>query len=173
MRKVPLFVLCLFVGLSAAWTEETPTGADQAPPPARSIPGINAADLHPGACVGCHIDMPDIGLDARLSTAMKRWEEAVEPELLARARLATPLDVTLKGKHPPAGKSLTDIPTGCIECHAAMVKKAPDFSRLVHLCHLTGGDESHFMTLFQGECSHCHKLDLETGEWSMPSGPEM
>jgi len=28
------------------------------------------------------------------------------------------------------------------------------------------------MTLFQGECTHCHKLDAMTGKWSMPSGPE-
>jgi len=51
-------------------------------------------------------------------------------------------------------------------------KKAPPFAPLVRVIHLTGGAENHFMTIFQGECTHCHKLDVQTGAWSVPSGPE-
>jgi hypothetical protein len=57
--------------------------------------------------------------------------------------------VTLKGKHPKV-----------------------EVARMAHPVHLTGGDENHFMTLFQGECTHCHKLDRATGAWSIPSAPE-
>lgn len=57
-------------------------------------------------------------------------------------------------------------------CHSATAKTAPKFSRLVHRIHLTDGDANHFVTEFQSECTHCHKLDLGSGEWTAPSGPE-
>jgi len=63
------------------------------PPPARKIPGINAEDKAPRACVSCHVKMPE--LDARLSTAMAQWTVKVEPQLLAKAQAAAPAGVTL------------------------------------------------------------------------------
>lgn len=172
MRGVLLFALCLSVVVPGAMAQELPAGAGQGPPPPRPIPGINAPDPHPGGCVDCHIDMHDIHIDARLSTSMNRWQSAVEPELVEMVQRLMPEGTTLKGKHPTAGKSLEDIPAACIKCHGAMAKKAPPFAPLLHVLHFTGAEDNHFMSIFQGECTHCHKLDLETGEWSMPSGPE-
>jgi hypothetical protein len=28
------------------------------------------------------------------------------------------------------------------------------------------------MTIFKGECTHCHKFKPDTGNWFMPSGGE-
>jgi len=47
-----------------------------------------------------------------------------------------------------------------------------DLARMLHRVHLSGGNESHFLTLFQSECTHCHKLDMSTGRWGLGSGTE-
>jgi hypothetical protein len=41
----------------------------------------------------------------------------------------------------------------------------------MHNVHLTGA-QNEFLVLYQGQCTHCHKLDLKTGAWRMPSGAE-
>jgi hypothetical protein len=43
---------------------------------------------------------------------------------------------------------------------------------MVHLIHLTGGQENHYIAIFQGECTHCHKFNPNTGKWFLPSGTE-
>lgn len=140
-----------------------------APPAAREIPGITVDDAFPNACVDCHVTLPEI--DARLSAAMERWSGEVEPRVLAAAQAAAPEGVTLKGKHPAASRSLADVPAACVKCHDRS-SRAPAFAPMVHLLHLSGGDESHYLTLFRGECTHCHKLDPATGAWSVPSAAE-
>jgi hypothetical protein len=57
-------------------------------------------------------------------------------------------------------------------CHSKRSKTAPPLAALLHLVHFTGGDENHFLTIFQGECTYCHKFDTKTGVWKIPSGPE-
>ncbi len=141
------------------------------PPSARTIPGITAVDSQPEACAGCHVNLPARQLDARLSTALTRWKTGVEPGVLAKAAAAMAAGAAPKGKHPSATQALADIPAACMRCHKS-AKLAPQFARLVHLIHLTGGSENHYLSLFQGECTYCHKLDSGTGEWSVPSGPE-
>jgi hypothetical protein len=59
-----------------------------------------------------------------------------------------------------------------MSCHGKGSKTAPAFSTMLHVIHLTGGEESHYLTIFQGECTPCHKMDAATGAWTMPSGPE-
>jgi len=142
-------------------------------PPARKIPGLTAKDEFPKACVSCHINIPERKMDTRFSTLLGQWRVSVEPALLAKAQAAAPAGVTLKGKHPrvPPG-ALRNIPTACIKCHTPTSKTAPAFARMIHLTHLTGGDENHFLTEFQGECTHCHKLNEKTGAWSIPSAPQ-
>lgn len=149
-----------------------PGAAPIAPPLARKIPGITAPDAFPNACVSCHVNVPEQKLDARLSTLMKGWTIKVDSTLLATAQAAAPAGVTLRGKHAPVTAALRNIPAGCIRCHGADSKKAPPFARMMHLIHLTRGDENHFMTFMQGECTHCHKLNAATGVWSIPSAPE-
>jgi len=43
---------------------------------------------------------------------------------------------------------------------------------MIHLIHMTGGANNHFLTLFHGECALCCKLDAKSGGWSLHSGPE-
>jgi len=148
------------------------SAAPPAPPPARAIPGLTAPDPFPNGCIDCHANMPDQNLDTRFSTLLEAWTKDVEPALLAKAQAAAPDGVTLKGKHPAAKSSLKNIPGGCMKCHGADSKKAPPFVRLMHRIHMVGGDENHFMTIFQGECTACHKLNAETGAWTIPSAPE-
>ncbi len=139
---------------------------------ASPVGSVATADGYPQGCIDCHLNMPDIGVDARLSTALEMWIQGVPVELMSTARRAMTGSGTLAGKHPRVIESLQDIPYACMGCHDAYAAEAPAFAPLMHLIHLTGGDESHFLTLFQGECTHCHKLDAQTGQWRLPSGPE-
>lgn len=144
-----------------------------APPAPRQIPGLTVADTHPGACVDCHVVYRDRGMDKRLSVALKKWTDGeVERGLLALTRTSALAGMAIKGRHPEAADSLDDIPAACLDCHDDAAGKAPPFSRLIHLVHLTGGAQNHFVSVFQGECTLCHKLDGRTGVWSIPSGPE-
>jgi hypothetical protein len=43
---------------------------------------------------------------------------------------------------------------------------------MMHKIHLSGGEENRFLTVYQGECTHCHKFNVPTGLWSLPSAPE-
>jgi hypothetical protein len=141
-------------------------------PPARKIPGIVAADPFPNACTDCHIHYADMKLDTRFGTLMARWSEQVEPGLLKKAQAAAPKGLVLKGRHPAVQGVLTDIPGKCLSCHGKSSTVAPPFSSMLHAIHLTGGEENHFLTLFQGECTYCHKLDPSTGRWRVPSAAE-
>ncbi len=160
--------------LALAATSVMPAGGraqEEAPSAVRAIPGITAEDPFPGACVSCHVVLPD-GRDVRVSTMMTRWTETVDPPLLAHARASVGPGTRLAGVHPEVASALADIPGGCLSCHRDPSSPAPPFSRLMHQVHLTGGEESTFLTMFQGECTYCHKLDATTGAWSIPSGPE-
>lgn len=161
----------IFLSASVSFPAESPEGGG-APPPARSIPGINAKDPFPQGCVDCHLNYVDMKMDTRFVTLLGRWAVEVEAELLAKAQSSAPDGVTLTGKHPPATDALKDVPAGCLTCHGKNSKKAPPFSRLIHSVHLVGGEQNNFMTLFQGECTFCHKMDTTTGAWSVRSAPE-
>jgi hypothetical protein len=169
-----LLVFAAFILTGDASRAQAPGSEPGAPPlpPARSIPAINAEDRFPRGCVDCHIYQPDMNLDVRLSTLLRQWSEKVEPALLAKAQAAAPQGLVLKGRHPDAPGALKNIPASCLTCHSKASKTAPPFSRMLHNTHLTGGGNNHFMTLFQGECTHCHKLDAATGGWLLPSGAE-
>lgn len=131
-----------------------------------------AADPYPNGCVSCHTVDKAKGTDRRLSTALAKWTAGkVDAGLLAQSKAAAPAGLTLKGKHPSAEDSLEDIPSGCLDCHSPDSKKAPPFSRLMHLVHLTGANNA-YVANFKGDCANCHKLDVRTGEWSMAGGAE-
>lgn len=131
-----------------------------------------SGDPFPQGCVSCHVVLPD-GMDVRLSTLMAGWQAGVGPELLAAAQAASPGGVTLSGRHPDPGESLADVPAGCLTCHGRDARSAPPFARLMHRVHLTGGESNPFVTMFGGACTHCHKLDPDSGAWSLPSGREL
>lgn len=133
---------------------------------------VHSADAIPNACVSCHVVDKATGKDHRISTALKGWTAGkIDAELLAQTKASMPAGVAAKGKHPVADDSLEDIPALCMDCHDAGSKKAPPFTRLMHLVHLTGA-RNEFVTTFKGDCTACHKLEARTGEWSIPSGPE-
>ncbi len=136
--------------------------------PLATAPGI-AQDEFPQGCVSCHIVLPD-GRDVRLSNLMTQWATEVPALLLERARASAPAGLTINGRHPPV--PVQDVPGGCLACHAKESTMAPPFAKLLHLVHLTGGEQNIFVTTFEGRCTHCHKLDEASGAWSIPSGPE-
>lgn len=145
---------------------------EQKPPPARKIPGITTQDPFPGACVDCHINYTDMNLDTRFSTLMKIWRVKVDSVLLQKAQDAAPAGMILKGKHPEKPDSFNNIPAECLTCHSKVSKTAPPFARMIHKIHLTGGEQNNYLTIFQGECTYCHKLNLISGSWTIPSGTE-
>jgi hypothetical protein len=159
-------------GAAAATTTTAATTA--AAPAVRKIPGINATDTFPGACVDCHVlKPPGATLDSRLGTQMKAWMSGkVDAALLAKVQGSAPAGLKLKGRHPAAADALEDIPAACAECHSEDSKKAPPLAAMVHRIHLVGAEKNRFLTVYQGECTHCHKLNATTGAWSVPSGPE-
>jgi len=149
----------------------TNAGEGELPPP-RAVPGVSAADLHPNGCVDCHVRISEPEVDARFGPLMAKLAQEVEPELLEMTRATAPEGVTIRGRHPPVPKALRNIPASCNPCHAKDSRVAPPFAKLLHRIHLSSDPENVFMTVYQGECTHCHKLDAATGAFSMPSGPE-
>lgn len=172
--RTALFLTVLFaVSIAAAQaTSMTGQGGKPAAAAPRAIPGITAKDQFPRGCVDCHVNYTDQKMDLRFSTLMKQWTEKVDPQLLKRVAGSAPTGVTLKGKHPPVLGTLKNVPAGCLPCHGRTSTMAPPFSKMMHALHLSGGKDNRFLTQFQGECMHCHKLNAATGAWSLPSGPE-
>ena len=146
--------------------------ADGPPPAARKIPGITAEDRFPNGCVDCHLNYADMKMDTRFGTLLKAWGQKVDPKLLEKAQAAAPEGLTLKGRHPNAESSLASVPGKCLVCHGKASKMAPPFAGMIHAIHLTGGESNPFLTVFQGECTHCHKMDPATGRWRLPSAAE-
>ena len=160
---------CLLFGLGGG-TRTAATQKSGQPTP-RAIPGITADDRYPGACVDCHLNSPEMKVDSRFSTIMARWRTVVEPDVLAKVQATAPPGMTLKGRHPAVPASM-QIPSGCMPCHGKASKMAPALGPMLHALHLTGGKDNTFLTAFQGECTYCHKLDRQTGQWTIPSGRE-
>lgn len=172
--RIPVVVVLASLLLAAvvtAQSEETQEGPPP-PPPLREIPGLTAEDPHPNGCVDCHVVLTQPPMDVRISTLLAQWNEKVEPKLLAAAKAAAADPEKITGRHPKAAGALKNIPGGCLMCHGKDSKNAPPFARMIHLIHLTGGSENPYMTYYQGDCTHCHKLDTRTGTWRIPSGPE-
>ncbi|HOY68100.1 MAG TPA: hypothetical protein PLP29_14520 [Candidatus Ozemobacteraceae bacterium] len=145
--------------------------ADTASAPAfPQIPGVTAPDQRPNACVDCHREYPDTKADYRLTTVLKHWETAVDPKYFAKGKAAAPAGVPLTGKHPDVREGVKTIPTDCLQCHRSDSTTVPPFSRLLHLIHLENSRENHFLANYGGQCTHCHKLDPETGHWGLGSG---
>jgi cytochrome c553 len=173
MNRIAATLLLIFIAGHAQAAAQAPAPAAKPAPPAaaRKIPGINAPDPYPKACVDCHVSKPQ--MDVRLSTQMQQWMAGkVDPALLATVQGSAPAGLKLKGRHPDAADAFDDVPASCADCHSEDSKKAPPLAGMVHRLHLVGGDKNHFMTEFQGECTYCHKFNAATGSWSVPSGPE-
>lgn len=152
-----------------------PPDARGAPPPmplARKIPGLTAPDPYPNGRVDCHVVYREMGLDARLSVQMAKSAVKIEPKVLESAKATSADPSKLAGKHPKV-TSFENVPASCFPCHKKDAKVAPPFGRLLHAIHFGGGEKSPFLTMFQGECVHSHKLDPKTGIQKLVSGAEM
>lgn len=141
------------------------------PPGARAEQGTQAKDAFPNGCVDCHTSTSKAG-DTRLSTLMAKWTSAVEPGLLDKTKASVADPSKVKGKHPAVPKAGAALPQSCMTtCHRRGSTVAPPFATLMHTVHLTGAPNQ-FVTQFQGQCTHCHKMDPKTGAWRIPSGAE-
>ena len=148
---------------------QTPV-ASQAPA-IRQIPGITAKDAYPNGCVDCHVVGKDG--DTRMSALMTKWTNAVPAALVEQAKAASVDPSKIKGKHPSMPNLKANVPQTCLAvCHKTGSTIAPPFGQLVHVIHLVGGSQNRFLTAYQGECTHCHKLDQKTGMWKVASGVE-
>lgn len=171
-KSMPIVMLAvLFCAFAWRGAAAAPAGETKGPP-VRAIPGLTAPDQFARGCVDCHVVLPDRKMDVRLSTLMKQWQEKVEPALLDRVRAFSPAEMTLKGVHPKVPVAGSEVPKACLTCHSRASKVAPPLGRLLHGLHLVGGEKNVFMTQFQGECTHCHRLDAATGNWSLKGGAE-
>lgn len=142
------------------------------PPPLREVPGLTAPDPHPNGCVDCHTNMKQYNMDVRISTLMGQWTQGVEPKLLAAAKAAAADSNKITGKHPKLSDPGKDVPHRCLMCHGKSSTMAPPFARLLHLVHLVGGESNLYVSYYQADCTHCHKLNQTTGAWSIPSATE-
>lgn len=172
LRYFIFFMISVSALLAISVRAQTDGDGQMKLPPTRKIPGLTADDKFPLGCVDCHINMPKINKDERISSLMSKWNKKVESKLLDKAQAMAPVGVTLKGIHPLVPASIKNIPASCNACHSKTSKTAPPFATLLHTIHLSGGENNHFLTIFQGECTHCHKMNPKTGVWSIPSGPE-
>jgi len=146
-------------------------GPPEMPPP-RAIPGLTTDDLFPSACVDCHLNYPEMGMDTRLSSVLAAWAETVDPVVLQVAQgLAVPAQ-SLRGVHPRVELAQERIPGVCLECHADGAGKVLPLVPFLHKVHLADTGPSVYLRVFQGECTHCHKFDKGTGEWQVPDATE-
>ncbi|MGE0463542.1 MAG: hypothetical protein AB7Q16_19440 [Vicinamibacterales bacterium] len=130
-----------------------------------------AKDAFPNGCVDCHTSTSKAG-DTRLSTHLKEWMNAVPPALLEKTKAAVADPSKIKGKHPAVPKAAAGTPQSCMTtCHRRGSTMAPPFTTLMHTVHLTGAGNQ-FVSQFQGQCTHCHKMDPKSGAWRIPSGAE-
>ena len=169
-----ILLCCVMIGFTVAAAEETQNaivGATGAPP-LRAIPGITSDDQFPTACVGCHLNYQDMNLDTRLSTVMAAWSKKVDPEFLQIAQSLVDSDIILAGVHPEVDVVRQEIPAVCLNCHERGKDNPVPLVPFIHKVHLNNQGKAVFLSIFQGECTHCHKLDKATGQWSVPNAAE-
>jgi hypothetical protein len=144
---------------AVVWTFATlflvlPSIAAGAPAPAAPeaampfLPGIVSPDEHPRGCVDCHVYVSD-DKDFRLNKA-----------------------VAIDTKHPNIANAFkgTLIPDSCMLCHKEGSKLGSLSARL-HKVHYQNLQKNPFITVYQGSCLNCHKIEMATGHMALKSGP--
>ncbi len=130
------------------------TFGQQGEPAMPEIPGITVDDVKADGCVDCHYKESD-EKDYRLSTSLKELSE--------------------QGKHPDVSAMMTTVPDDCVMCHSEQMAEGmgtEPLGPMMHKIHLVGGADNHFITSYQGQCTHCHGFEEGTGEFSIKSGEE-
>jgi len=160
-------LLLLAVTVSPAAGDDSAAATSMGQEPSSAV-----SDPFPNACVDCHLSFPERGLDVRLSKILEAYREEASPKArLAAQRVASP-HLRLQGRHPDVTGSMESIPEACLTCHGQNEPTAPPFAQLIHVLHLVGGEENHYVTEFQGDCRNCHKLDAAAGRLVVPSAGE-
>jgi hypothetical protein len=162
-----VFLLAVMAGVT---TSQLPASAQST---VRQIPGVTTKDAYPNGCVDCHV-AGKTG-DMRISVLMAKYADAVPAALIAKAKASSPaaLASRIKGKHMPVPNVKANVPQSCMSaCHKKGSTVAPPFAQLLHTIHLQGGAQNAFLTTHQGECTHCHKLESNTGLWKIASAAE-
>ena len=172
LRRCQLFAAVMYCSLLSPVFTENSEAAEDLVPVVAEIPGLTTEDRFPRGCVDCHIDMPQINQDERLSSVMSAWDRKVPPELVEKAKAVARDDLAIKGRHPLSEKMFQAIPENCQDCHENGSGSVVPLVPLIHLIHLSGGEDNHYLTIFQGHCTHCHKFDLNTGIANLPSANE-
>ena len=166
----PAQVLSACVGLALAVVTLVAAQAGLHAQAPRPTPGLTAKDAFPNGCVDCHVAGKEG--DMRLSALVATWQTAVPPALVEKAKAASADPSKIKGQHPAVANAKTNVPQTCTgACHRRGSKLAPPFAQLLHTIHLVGSP-NRFLTVNQGQCTHCHKLDQKTGTWTLPTGNE-
>ncbi len=69
--------------------------------------------------------------------------------------------------HKKIDNMVETVPTDCMECHS----EDGGFGELYEFLHPAHyGADSKFVAEFEGKCTHCHAMDVESGEVSVKSG---
>jgi len=173
LRSPSLVTAVVYYSLVFFGLMEFAEGSDAAPPGLAEMPGLTVEDRFPRGCVDCHINMPQINQDERLSSVMSNWTLQVPPEILKKTRLVVGNDKPLKGRHPRSDQMFQAIPRNCLNCHENGSGSIVPIIPLIHLIHLSGGEKNHYLSLFEGQCTHCHKLEPNTGTMTVPIADEL
>ena len=139
-RTLVTFFVLLFAGLFVM------SVGIAAAPAMPALPGINAPDAQPKACVDCHVNAG--GKDFRLSAVL----------------------AGLKGGHPDVSKLVRNVPSDCSKCHYASAK-APALGGMVHRNHYANLVNNDFLITDKGSCLTCHNIDLKSGKIGWKNGP--
>jgi len=140
-----LLVIGLIVVVATALTGLWWTAFGQGEVKLPEIPGITVEDPKPNGCVDCHRKVSE-ERDYRLTRYIEKLAKEEE--------------------HPDVVAAINTIPNDCTMCHsesAAENMGTEPFATLLHKLHLVGGKENHFITHYQGKCTYCHALNMETG----------
>jgi len=171
-RRYSFFATVVCYSLVFLGLTDIAEGSDTVLPPLAKIPGLTVEDPFPRGCVDCHINMPQNNQDKRLSSILASWTLQVPPELITKARSVAGNDKVLKGRHPQSDKMFQSVPGNCLNCHEYGSGSIVPLIPIIHLIHLSGGEENHYLRIFQGQCTYCHKFDPNTGITKVPSAQE-
>lgn len=178
MCKKQLQKMCSFVALMLIFLSMSPVlSVAEGMKTMENISSSPSPDLDPGdhfprGCVDCHVVLPADQRDVRLSTIMKKLSEQVDQRLMDRVANLVQGKSTLKGQHPTLRDSSLNIPADCLNCHRTGSNVAPSFADMMHVIHLSGGNDNHYLSLFQGNCRLCHKFNPQSGTFMVPSYTE-
>ena len=118
------------------------------------IPGITVDDINTNGCVDCHRKVSEDS-DYRISTYIKELAE--------------------EGNHPDVTAMINTVPDDCLVCHGETTAEGmgtDPLAPILHRMHLVGMGENDFITGSQGQCTHCHALNKDTGQMRTKAGGE-